>query len=96
MALTESKLRQIIREEAAKMMKESEHTPRGLPTRRGEPRDMDPNRNVAYGRGDGSSRGDYPRGGDDERRGDPGRKPNLNPDRWWDAEYEDELEDDGF
>ena len=95
MALTENRLRQIIREEARKMM-ETERTPRGLPTRRGEPRDQDPNRGLAYGRGDGSARGDYPRGGDDERTGDPGRKPNLNPDRWWDAEYEDELEDDSW
>ena len=64
MALTESKIRRIIREEARKMM--SEATPRGLPTPRGEPRDQDPNRDVAYGRGDGGPRGDYPRGGEDE------------------------------
>jgi hypothetical protein len=66
MALTESKIRQIIREEARKMMSESDRTPRGLPTSRGEPRDQDPYRDVAYGRGDGGTRGDYPRGGEDE------------------------------
>ena len=85
MALTENRLRQIIREEARKMM-ETERTPRGLPTRRGEPRDQDPNRDLAYGRGDrGSRAADLKQrsgGGYDEE--EPRHNPNLNPERWWD------------
>lgn len=69
MAINESRLRQIIREEARKMM-ESERTPRGLPTRRGEPRDMDPNRDVAYGRGEGGYGFGRTMGGRDEQWGD--------------------------
>ena len=65
MALTESRLRQIIKEEAKKMM-EMERTPRGLPTRRGEPRDMDTTRDVAYGRGDRGVRFGQAMGGRDE------------------------------
>jgi len=71
MALTESRLRQIIKEEARKMM-ESERTPRGLPTPRGEPRDMDPNRDVAYGRGHSGVRFGRAMGGRDEQWGDEG------------------------
>lgn len=52
MALTESKLRQIIKEEAKRMM-EMDRTPRGMATPRGEPRDMDTTRGMAHGRGDG-------------------------------------------
>lgn len=71
MALTESRLRQIIKEEARKMM-ESDRTPRGLPTRRGEPRDMDTTREVAYGRGDRGVRFGQAMGGRDEQWGDEG------------------------
>ena len=69
MALTESRLRQIIKEEAKRMM-ETERTPRGLPTRRGEPRDMDTTRDVAYGRGDRGVRFGRAMGGRDEQWGD--------------------------
>ena len=62
MALTESKLRQIIKEEAKRMM-EMDRTPRGMAGPRG-PRDMDPNRDMAYGRGDSGRR--QTMGGGDE------------------------------
>ena len=54
MALTESNLRRIIREEARKVMESpTERTPRGMAGPRGEPRDMDTTRGMAHGRGDG-------------------------------------------
>jgi hypothetical protein len=68
MALTESKLRQIIREEAAKVMSEMERTPRGLAGPRG-PRDRDDTYDVAVGRGDGGRR--MTMGGRDEDIRDP-------------------------
>ena len=63
MALTESKLRQIIKEEAKRMM-EMDRTPRGMATPRGEPRDMDTTRGMAHGRGDSGRR--QTMGGGDE------------------------------
>lgn len=62
MALTESRLRQIIKEEAKSMM-EMERTPRGMAGPRG-PRDTDTTRGMAHGRGDGGRR--QTMGGGDE------------------------------
>ena len=67
MALTESKLRQIIKEEAKRMM-EMDRTPRGMAAPRGEPRDTDTTRGMAHGRGDGGRM--QTMGGRDEDFGD--------------------------
>lgn len=69
MALTESKLRQIIKEEAKRMM-EMDRTPRGMAGPRG-PRDTDTTRGMAYGRGDGGRRQTMG-GRDEEEYGDMG------------------------
>lgn len=65
MALKESRLRQIIKEEAKRMMESPmERTPRGMAAPRGEPRDTDTTRGMAHGRGDGGRR--QTMGGGDE------------------------------
>lgn len=69
MALTESRLRQIIKEEAKSMM-EMEPTPRGVAGPRG-PRDTDSTRDMAYGRGEGGRRQTMG-GRDEEEYGDMG------------------------
>ena len=71
MALTESNLRRIIREEARKVMESPmERTPRGMAGPRG-PRDTDTTRDMAYGRGD-SGRMHTMGGHDEEEYGDMG------------------------
>jgi hypothetical protein len=74
MALTESKLRQIIKEEARKMMETSSFGRfggRGTARSAGHPLDQDPNRDLAYGRGDRGGRLPFGgMGGHDEGWGD--------------------------
>ena len=69
MTITNNQLRRIIREEVTRMV---EASPRGMPSGRGEPRDMDHTSGMAHGRGEGGrrqtmgGRDEYDFGGSDD------------------------------